>query len=64
LLHQINHWQKQLVVYGKNGAAIIALGAMFSVAGTLNAIMLVGSRLPFAFSEKQFPSVSLSFTEI
>jgi amino acid transporter len=31
---------------------------MFSVAGTLNAIMLVGSRLPFAFSEeKQFPTV-------
>jgi len=43
---------------GKTGAAIIALGAMFSVAGTLNAIMLVGSRLPFAFSEeKQFPTV-------
>jgi amino acid transporter len=31
---------------------------MFSVTGTLNAIMLVGSRLPFAFSEeKQFPRV-------
>ena len=43
---------------GKTGAIIIALGAMFSVSGTLNAIMLVGSRLPFAFSEeKQFPAV-------
>ena len=43
---------------GKPGAMIIALGAMFSVAGTLNAIMLVGSRLPFAFSEEnQFPKV-------
>jgi len=43
---------------GKPGAIIIALGAMFSVAGTLNAIMLVGSRLPFAFSEEdQFPKV-------
>src|SRR6186713_467369 len=43
---------------GKPGAVVIALGAMFSVAGTLNAIMLVGSRLPFAFSEeKQFPAV-------
>lgn len=42
---------------GKTGAVIIALGAMFSVSGTLNAIMLVGSRLPFAFSEeKQFPA--------
>ena len=43
---------------GKPGAIVIALGAMFSVAGTLNAIMLVGSRLPFAFSEEnQFPKV-------
>lgn len=43
---------------GKNGALIIAIGAMFSVIGTLNAIMLVGSRLPFAFSEeKQFPDI-------
>jgi APA family basic amino acid/polyamine antiporter len=41
---------------GKTGALVIALGAMFSVTGTLNAIMLVGSRLPFAFSEEnQFP---------
>lgn len=43
---------------GKPGAAIIAAGAIISVAGTLNAIMLVGSRLPFAFSqEKQFPAI-------
>ncbi len=43
---------------GKTGAALIAAGAFFSVAGTLNAIMLVGSRLPFAFSqEKQFPKL-------
>jgi amino acid transporter len=43
---------------GKTGAIIIALGAMFSVTGTLNAIMLVGSRLPFAFSEEnQFPKI-------
>ena len=42
---------------GKPGATIIAAGAVISVAGTLNAIMLVGSRLPFAFSqEKQFPA--------
>jgi len=41
---------------GRTGAVIISLGAMFSVTGTLNAIMLVGSRLPFAFSEEnQFP---------
>jgi len=43
---------------GKTGATIIAFGAMLSVAGTLNAIMLVGSRLPFAFSEEnQFPKL-------
>ena len=43
---------------GKTGAMIIAIGALFSVSGTLNAIMLVGSRLPFAFSEEnQFPKV-------
>jgi amino acid transporter len=46
------------VFMGKGGAAIIAAGAVISVAGTLNAIMLVGSRLPFAFSqEKQFPQL-------
>jgi amino acid transporter len=43
---------------GKAGATVIAVGALFSVTGTLNAIMLVGSRLPFAFSEeKQFPKI-------
>ena len=43
---------------GKTGVLLIALGALFSVTGTLNAIMLVGSRLPFAFSEeKQFPKL-------
>ncbi|HET9745047.1 MAG TPA: APC family permease [Chitinophagaceae bacterium] len=46
------------VFMGKTGGLIIALGAMFSIVGTLNAIMLVGSRLPFAFSEEnQFPKV-------
>jgi basic amino acid/polyamine antiporter, APA family len=43
---------------GKPGANFIAIGALISVTGTLNAIMLVGSRLPFAFSqEKQFPEI-------
>lgn len=43
---------------GKTGMMIITTGAAFSIIGTLNAIMLVGSRLPFAFSEeKQFPKV-------
>ena len=43
---------------GKTGAVIITIGALFSITGTLNAIMLVGSRLPFAFSaEGQFPKL-------
>ena len=43
---------------GKTGATIIVIGALFSITGTLNAIMLVGSRLPYAFSEeKQFPAI-------
>jgi len=43
---------------GKTGATLIAFGALFSVTGTLNAIMLVGSRLPYAFSEEnQFPKI-------
>ncbi len=43
---------------GKTGATIIAIGALFSITGTLNAIMLVGSRVPFALSEeKQFPKI-------
>ena len=46
------------LVIGKTGATLIAIGALFSITGTLNAIMLVGSRLPYAFSEeKQFPKV-------
>lgn len=43
---------------GKSGATIIAIGALFSITGTLNAIMLVGSRVPFALSEQQqFPKI-------
>ncbi len=41
---------------GKGGAGFIVAGAFLSITGTLNAIMLVGSRLPYAFSqENQFP---------
>jgi amino acid transporter len=46
------------LMMGKGGAVFIAIGAVCSIMGTLNAIMLAGSRLPFAFSEeKQFPSL-------
>jgi amino acid transporter len=41
---------------GKGGGWLIATGAVVSITGTLNVLMLSGSRLPFAFSqEKQLP---------
>ena len=43
---------------GNWGGILIATGAVISITGTLNAIVLGGSRLPFAFSsEGQFPKV-------
>jgi len=42
---------------GKGGAILIGIDALISITGTLNAIMLVGSRLPYAFSvQGQFPA--------
>jgi basic amino acid/polyamine antiporter, APA family len=42
---------------GPWGATLITLGAVVSIGGTLNAVMLIGSRLPYALSiEKQFPA--------
>jgi amino acid transporter len=44
------------MMLGRWGALFIAVGATCSIIGTLNAIMLAGSRLPYAFSEEgQFP---------
>lgn len=41
---------------GPMGAALISLGAVISIGGTLNAVMLIGSRVPYALGEeKQFP---------
>ncbi len=43
---------------GTAGAAIISAGAIISIAGNLNILVLSGSRLPFAFAEqKQLPRV-------
>lgn len=43
---------------GNFGGHLIAAGAAISISGTLNAIALGGSRLPYAFSnEKQLPTV-------
>ena len=41
---------------GPIGAIFISIGALFSVAGTINTVMLIGSRLPYALAEeKQLP---------
>ncbi|MDX8338866.1 APC family permease [Draconibacterium sp. IB214405] len=41
---------------GPVGAFVISVGALFSVGGTINTVMLIGSRLPYALSEeKQLP---------
>ncbi|MFP4507191.1 MAG: APC family permease, partial [Cyclobacteriaceae bacterium] len=41
---------------GSAGAIFISIGAVVSISGTLNAVMLVGSRVPYALSaEGQFP---------
>lgn len=41
---------------GSPGATLITLGAVISIGGTLNAVMLIASRVPYALSEeKQFP---------
>ena len=46
------------IFIGPVGATIITIGAIISILGTLNAIMLIGSRMPFALSEEnQFPKI-------
>lgn len=46
------------IFMGPVGAAIISIGAVISISGALSTVMLVGSRIPFAFSEeKQLPEV-------
>jgi amino acid transporter len=39
-------------IFGTAGASIISLGALISVMGTMNAIMLAGPRLLFAMAEQ------------
>jgi APA family basic amino acid/polyamine antiporter len=47
---------------GAAGGAIISAGAMISISGNLNILLLSGSRLPFAMAEqKQLPAVVGSF---
>jgi amino acid transporter len=43
---------------GSTGAAIISAGAIISISGNLNILLLSGSRLPFAFAERhQLPAL-------
>jgi basic amino acid/polyamine antiporter, APA family len=43
---------------GSTGATIVSLGAIISISGNLNILLLSGSRLPFAFAEqKQLPAL-------
>ncbi len=45
---------------GPFGGFLITLGAVISIVGSLNAVMLIGSRVPFALSEEnQFPGLFL-----
>lgn len=47
-----------LLFMGTPGAVLISLGALVSITGTLNVIVLVGPRLPFAMAEQgQLPGV-------
>lgn len=42
---------------GNSGAVFITIGALISVSGTLNTVMFIGGRIPFALAdEKQLPS--------
>jgi amino acid transporter len=44
-------------IFGTPGAAFISLGALISISGTLNVIVMVGPRLPFAMAERgQLPA--------
>lgn len=46
------------IFMGPAGALLISIGAVLSVGGALNTVMLVGSRVPFAFSEEnQLPKL-------
>ena len=46
---------------GPAGGLVITLGALISIGGTLHTVMLIGSRVPFALSEKKQLPAGLSF---
>jgi amino acid transporter len=51
-------------VFGPGGATLMAAGALVSILGTLNGVLLAGSRLLFAMAEqRQIPATFLSIHE-
>lgn len=40
------------LIAGRSGAIFIIIGALISVSGTLNTVMLIGARIPFALAEE------------
>lgn len=40
------------LIMGRSGAIFITIGALISVSGTLNTVMLIGARIPFALAEE------------
>lgn len=40
------------LIAGRSGAIFITIGALISVSGTLNTVMLIGARIPFALAEE------------
>ena len=49
---------------GPTGAALIAAGAMISIAGNLNVVMLAGPRLPFAMAQRRELPAWLASTHV
>lgn len=41
------------LMMGKPGAVFITIGAVISISGTLNTVMLIGARVPFALAEER-----------
>src|SRR5207249_3418302 len=62
-LPELAHSSKPLADAGQRfmgtaGGAVISIGAIISIAGNLNIVLLSGSRVPFAIAEqKQLPSI-------
>lgn len=52
------------LLFGKNGAAIVAVGIMISIFGTLNGYVLTGTRIPYAMAKQQMLPFSSQLSKI